>query len=373
MKAYQFIDGHQHAVPTKEEIPESIRRNKYFDIEDRSGKLFMTQGFINWSRPVSNEIFFVNQARFDLMEKTKMAHAIILVLSQLYCNGISKADTYEIISFQNDYNLSLEQRFPSKFTCGFVVNPRYLDQALKEMEKRAAQGFTFLCLPTHYELRDGKFTSCTDKNCQAIFELAEKLNLAIQFHPYDYEKIMMNLEDIEGFWAGHIVGLPFLTAHFHYQLTCKSLHIKYPGVRFYLSHANVLAIATMGRKTQAFDGRPDYFSDLIGRPEEALFAPNIFFDNITHDPEMILYIKAKCRTENMFEGSDYPYPLGQGVTYVKGREHEYPGFMLDIAQTRGYITPEENYQMSCKNVTKWLCGSDAQKALQFEKRIGLIS
>lgn len=368
-KAYPIIDGHQHAVPMKEEIPKSIRDAGLFDIEGPPGKQFMTQKFINWSRPVSHNTFFVNKERMETMDAFNMQHAFILTLSQLYCNGLDRDSTYELISFQNDFNRSLQENYPSKFTTGFVVQPRYLDQALEEIEKRSADGFDFLCLPTHYELPDGRYTSCTDDNCQAIFKQAEEFGLAIQFHPYDYEKVMKNLVDENSFWAGHVLGLHYLTAHLHYQLTCKNLHEKFKNVNFAFSHGNILATATMGRKTQAFDGRPDLFPDVVGRPEEVLFAPNLFSDLITHDEVYILYLKEKGLLGNYYEGTDFFYPLAQAAWYVKGREKEYAGFILDLAEQKSYITDVENRMISYLTAPRWLYGDNATMLLNLRNRI----
>lgn len=368
-KAFPIIDGHQHAVPMKVEIPMSIRNAQLFDIEGPPGQQFMTQKFINWSRPISHPTFFINNERLEMMEAFNIEHAIILTLSQMYCNGFDEIRTYELMSFQNDFNCTLQENYPSKFTTGFVVQPRYRDQALKEIEKRSAEGFDFLCLPTHYERPDGTYVSCTDENCQAIFKQAEEFGLAIQFHPYDYEKVMKNLIDVDSFWAGHVLGLQYLTAHLHYQLTCKNLHTKFKDVNFAFSHGNILATATMGRKTQAFDGRRDLFPEVSGRPADALFAPNLFSDLITHDPELILYLKAKGCLGNYFEGTDLPYPLGQGVWYVEGREKEYPGFMLDVAEQKGYITDIENRMISCRTTPRWLYGDNTAAHLVLRNRI----
>ena len=49
----------------------------------------------------------------------------------VYCNGWEKQDCFDAIRFQNDFNASIQNDYPKKFTCGFVVQPLYMDHALK--------------------------------------------------------------------------------------------------------------------------------------------------------------------------------------------------------------------------------------------------
>ena len=75
----------------------------------------------------------------------------MLCLSQLYCNGWGKKECIDGIRFQNDFNASVQSDNPEKFTCGFVVQPLYMDHALKEIERCVTQlGLNVLCLPTHF-------------------------------------------------------------------------------------------------------------------------------------------------------------------------------------------------------------------------------
>ncbi len=56
---YRIIDGHGHILPRQHQIPKSIKRLGYFNIEELDGKPFMTQDFIKWKRPISHQTFFI--------------------------------------------------------------------------------------------------------------------------------------------------------------------------------------------------------------------------------------------------------------------------------------------------------------------------
>ena len=184
------INGHGHILPEPHEIPKFMKDKGLFWIdEDRK---FMRQE--DWARPITDASFFLED-KLKWMEKHKIDHAVMLCLSQIYCNGWNRQDTYHTIRFQNDFNHSIQARHPDKFTCGFVVQPLHMDDALKEIERCVVElGLKLLCLPTHFQNKNGDWLSIAEKEVDPIYELANKYSLAIEIHPYDGEK-MVNLKD----------------------------------------------------------------------------------------------------------------------------------------------------------------------------------
>ena len=59
------------------------------------------------------------------MKQYRIDHAVMLCLSQLYCNGWNKKDCIDGITFQNDFNASIQNDYPDIFTSGFVVLSHY--------------------------------------------------------------------------------------------------------------------------------------------------------------------------------------------------------------------------------------------------------
>jgi aminocarboxymuconate-semialdehyde decarboxylase len=124
------INGHGHLLPEPHEIPKFMKDKKLFWIdEDRK---FMRQD--DWSRPITDPSFFFTE-KLEWMERYGIDHAVMLNLSQVYCNGWEREDANDAIRWQNDFNASIQERRPDKFTSGFVVQPLYLEDALKEIER----------------------------------------------------------------------------------------------------------------------------------------------------------------------------------------------------------------------------------------------
>ena len=175
------INGHGHILPEPGEVPKFMKDKKLFWID--SDRKHMRQG--NWSRPITDPSFFLKD-KLRWMHNNRIDHGVMLNLSQLYCNGWKRQDALDAIRWQNDFNASVQNNHPDKFTCGFVVQPLYLDDALAEIERCVKQlGLKLLCLPTHYLNADGEWLSVADESCFPIFELADKYDLAIEIHPYD--------------------------------------------------------------------------------------------------------------------------------------------------------------------------------------------
>ena len=336
------INGHGHLLPYPEDIPQFMKEKKLFWVDDN--RKFMRQG--DWCRPVTDPSFFLHE-KIEWMAENKIDHEVILTLSQLYCNGLSEQESLDAIRFQNDYNASIQREFPDKFTTGFVVQPRYIDQALKEIERNVTEnGLSLLCLPTHFLNANNKWVVIADESVEPIFELANKYGLAIEIHPYDGEK-MVNIED--KYWRFHLVWMCAQTADAYHFYTLLGIAQKYPNIRTCFAHANMLGQANYGRRLQGFDGRPDLFEGTLD-PRLSNQHPTIYFDTLVHDVETFRLLVNRSGVSQVLAGLDDPYPLGEMET-VPGC---YPGKVIDEALEHGIIKQVDHNAIWKDNVLKWL-------------------
>ncbi|MAQ47560.1 MAG: amidohydrolase [Flavobacteriales bacterium] len=336
------INGHGHVLPEPQQIPIFMKKKKLFWIDEDKG--FMRQG--NWSRPISGPGFFV-QEKIKWMHQNNIDHGVMLCLSQLYCNGWKKKDCFDGIRFQNDFNASVQHAHPKKFTCGFVVQPLYIDQAIKEIDRCVNElGLKILCLPTHFLMANGEWRSTAEADVDPIFELANNYGLAIQIHPYDGEK-MIALKN--QYWRFHLVWMMAQCADTLHVYTLRDLPHKYPKLRTSFAHGGMLGMANYGRRVHGFDGRPDLFKNLQD-PRKTLGHKNIYFDTLVHDPHTLNLLKKRVGVKQIIMGLDDPYPLGE----IEGVGNSYPGRILDQANSEGLITKQEKKDIWCKNVLDWL-------------------
>lgn len=335
------INGHGHLLPEPHQIPRFMKDKGLFWIDE--DKKFMHQG--TWSRPITDASFFLKE-KLEWMEKNAISHGVMLNLSQIYCNGWSRKDANDAIRFQNDFNASVQHDYPDKFTCGFVVQPLYMEDALKEIERCVKLGMKLLCLPTHYLNQDKEWVSVADDSVFPIYELANEYGLAVEIHPYDGDK-MIQLKD--EYWRFHLVWMMAQTADTLHLYTLKGIPDKFPNIRTCFAHGCMLGQANYGRRVQGFDGRPDLFKG-AQNPRDFLGHPNLFFDTLVHDPYTLQLLKHRVGVPQIIAGLDDPYPLGEMET-VPGC---YPGKVIDDAIELNILSKKEASLIWKDNVLKWL-------------------
>ncbi|MEZ5058332.1 MAG: amidohydrolase family protein [Saprospiraceae bacterium] len=336
------INGHGHLLPNPEQIPAFMKEKKVFWIDE--DKKFMRQG--DWKRPVTDPSFFLKE-KLEWMEKNDIVHEVILNLSQLYCNGMEQNLTRDVIRFQNDFNASVQSENPKKFTCGFVVQPAYVEDAIKEIERCVNRlKLRLLCLPTHFLNKEGDWTAIADESTIPIFEKANELGLAVEIHPYDAPKIV-NLKD--QFWRFHLVWMCAQTADAYHMFTLLDFPRKFPHLRTCFAHGNQFGQINLGRRIQGFEGRPDLFEGAT-HPRRNIVAANVFFDTLVHDVLSLEMLVKRQGISQILAGLDDPYPLGEMET-VPG---SYPGKVIDEGVETGVLTQKDRKDIWKKNVEIWI-------------------
>ena len=279
MKRKLRINGHSHLLPYPEEIPQFMKDKEIFWVDDER-KHMLQKG---WSRPVTHSSFFLNE-KLEWMDENKIDHAVVLNLSQLYGNGLRLEEMKKALRFQNDFNAKVQLENASKFTCGFVVHPGFIQGALWETERCVKElDLKVLCLPTHFMDSIGQWRSVFDKENDPIFELANEYNLAIEVHPYDGEK-MIKLENTS--WRFHLIWMLAQCGDAYHFYTLNGMQERYPNIRTCFAHGGQMAQMNLGRRIQGFDGRPDLFEGKI-HPRKAVGHENIYFDTLVHDTDSL--------------------------------------------------------------------------------------
>ncbi len=338
------INCHAHVLPYAHEIPAFMRDQKIFWINDAG--THMCQG--QWTRPITHESFFVNE-KLTWMDKHRIDTAVVINLSQLYCNGYEESLSRDVIQFQNDFNARLQSEHAERFIGGFVVQPRFVDQALAEIERCVnLHHMPVLCLPTHFIGDDGHWISIADEHTKPIFELANYYKLAVEIHPYGAEE-MIDLKDT--YWRFHLVWMCAQTADAYHMYTMMGFDEKFPDVRICFAHGNQFGQVGVGRRSQGYNGRPDLFEGATD-PISHLGAKNIYFDSLVHDIwSLDLMLKRQPHTQIVC-GIDDPYPLGEMET-VPGC---YPGKILDDAEVHSIISATQKQDIWHKNALQWIYG-----------------
>lgn len=352
------INGHSHLLPYPEQIPQFMKDNEIFWVDD-ARKYMLQKG---WKRPVTDSSFFLNE-KIEWMDQFKIDHAVVLNLSQLYGNGLRLEEMKQALRFQNDFNAQVQREHPNRFTCGFVVHPGHIRGACWEIERCYHQlGMRLLCLPTHFMDTIGSWRSIFSRDNKPIFELANELKLAIEIHPYDGEKFIL-LENTS--WRFHLIWMLAQCADAYHFMTLNGFQEQYPNIRVCFAHGAQLAQINLGRRIQGFDGRPDLFEGKH-HPRKAVGHRNIFFDTLVHDTGSLKLLVENQGAQQVILGLDDPYPLGEMESTPQS---SYPGKILDLAKDREIINQQEYDAMWNSNILQWLYGDDEQEKSKLINRI----
>ncbi|MEZ4910901.1 MAG: amidohydrolase family protein [Saprospiraceae bacterium] len=320
-----------------------MREQKIFWISD-DGK-FMCQD--SWQRPITDPSFFLHE-KLEWMQKNSIDKEVILNLSQLYCNGVPRQTTKDIIQFQNDYNRYIQGAYMDKFIGGFVIQPLFIDDALEEIQ-RCTSGpnpMKLVCLPSHFLNDDGEWLSVVDHSLKPIFELINALGLAVEIHPYNAEQ-MIGLKD--EFWRFHLIWMCAQTADTWHRFSLLDFQNLYPNMRTCFAHGNQVGMVVHGRRIQGFKGRSDLFPNTVS-PLDSMDCANVFVDSIVHDPYSLQLILHRIGSDQIVAGLDDPYPLGEMDSVLDS----YPGKVLDDAVALGILSKAQQTQIWHQNVLRWI-------------------
>ena len=358
MKRKLRINAHSHLLPYPEEIPQFMKDKEIFWVDDER-KHMLQKG---WSRPVTHSSFFLDE-KLEWMDDNKIDHAVVLNLSQLYGNGLRLEEMKKSLRFQNDFNAKVQLENASKFTCGFVVHPGFIQGALWEIERCVKElDLKLLCLPTHFMDSIGQWRSVFDKENDPIFELANEYNLAIEVHPYDGEK-MIKLENTS--WRFHLIWMLAQCGDAYHFYTLNGMQERYPNIRTCFAHGGQMAQMNLGRRIQGFDGRPDLFEGKT-HPRKAVGHENIYFDTLVHDTDSLDLMLKRQGSSQIIMGLDDPYPLGEMESEAQS---SYPGKLLDLGLERKLINQTQYDEIWEDNTLRWLFGSDKAEAEKLIQKI----
>ena len=358
MKRKLRINGHSHLLPYPEEIPQFMKDKEIFWVDDER-KHMLQKG---WSRPVTHSSFFLDE-KLEWMDDNKIDHAVVLNLSQLYGNGLRLEEMKKSLRFQNDFNANVQLENASKFTCGFVVHPGFIQGALWEIERCVKElDLKLLCVPTHFMDSIGQWRSVFDKENDPIFELANEYNLAIEVHPYDGEK-MIKLENTS--WRFHLIWMLAQCGDAYHFYTLNGMQERYPNIRTCFAHGGQMAQMNLGRRIQGFDGRPDLFEGKT-HPRKAVGHENIYFDTLVHDTDSLDLMLKRQGSSQIIMGLDDPYPLGEMESEAQS---SYPGKLLDLGLERKLINQTQYDEIWEDNTLRWLFGSDKAEAEKLIQKI----
>lgn len=294
------IDSHTHIIPKK--LPNWTEKFGYGDFiylqHHKRGSAKMMRGNQFFREIKENswnpDVRIHEYAAFNTQVQ------VVCTIPVMFSYWAKPIDCLEISKFLNDHLADIVVQYPKNYLGLGTIPMHDCELALLELERCKQIGLSGIQIGSNINdlnLNEGRFFP--------IFELCEKLGMAILVHPWN----MMGQQNMQRYWLPWLVGMPAETSRAICSLIFGGVFEKLPKLRVNFAHAGGSFLATIGRIQHAFECRPDLVA--IDNPvEPRAYLGKFWVDSVTHDPMILDFVLKLQGSKRITLGSDYPFPLG---------------------------------------------------------------
>jgi aminocarboxymuconate-semialdehyde decarboxylase len=242
---------------------------------------------------------FAPVRRIADMDSEGIGRQLLSPIPVLFCYWGSPQATAEFAHVQNDYIAQTVAAQPDRFLAAGTVAMQAPELAIRELQRIASMGFQAVEIGTNVE---GRYLD--DPAVVEVLEAAAELGLAVFVHPWD----AIGEERLKTYYLPHMVALPADTAAAIARLIFGGVLDRLPKLRIGFAHGGGSFVPLLARIDHGFKVRPEA-KVAINRPPST-YVQRLFFDSITHDPELIEMLCRRVGSHRVMLGSDYPFDMG---------------------------------------------------------------
>jgi aminocarboxymuconate-semialdehyde decarboxylase len=242
---------------------------------------------------------FAPVRRIADMDAGHMHRQLLSPIPVLFCYWASPEATAEFARIQNDFIAECVARYPDRFLGAGTVAMQAADLAIRELERIAKLGFRAVEIGTNVM---GRYLD--DPQVGEVLSAAAKLNLAVFVHPWD----AIGEDRMRAYYLPHMVALPADTSLAIARLIFGGVLDHLPSLRIGFAHGGGNFLPLLARFDHGFKVRREAQVN-IKRPPSS-YVKTLYFDSITHDPEIIEFMCRRVGSDRIMLGSDYPFDMG---------------------------------------------------------------
>jgi aminocarboxymuconate-semialdehyde decarboxylase len=138
-----------------------------------------------------------------------------------------------------------------------------------------------------------------------FWEAAEATGAVVLVHPATRG---VDLPGLDRYYLWNTVGNPLETAVAGAHLVMAGVLERFPRLKVVLAHGGGALLAVRGRLRRAHGFQPQARSRLRGSPDASL--RRLYYDTVTHDPELLAALVAYAGADHVLLGSDRPFDMG---------------------------------------------------------------
>lgn len=242
---------------------------------------------------------FAPVRRLSDMNAEHIGRQLLSPIPVLFCYWGSPEATAEFARIQNDNIAQVVTDYPDRFLGAGTVAMQAPKLAIRELDRIAALGFPAVEIGTNVM---GRYLD--DPAVVEVLEAAAELGLAVFVHPWD----AIGEERMMAYYLPHMVALPADTATAIARLIFGGVLDRLPKLRIGFSHGGGSFLPLLARIDHGFQVRHEAKVSITQPP--STFVSRLFFDSITHDPELIQMMCRRVGSNRIMLGSDYPFDMG---------------------------------------------------------------
>lgn len=293
------IDVHTHIMPPKwEDFASRFGITGWPSVKQHSSCSATIMLGDREFRHVTDQCFAPVRRIAD-MEEEGIARQLLLPIPVLFCYWGSPNATAEFARIQNDYIAQTVAKHPGRFLAAGTVAMQSPELATRELERIASIGFRAVEIGTNVGGLYPDHPSVVE-----VLQAAADLGLAVFVHPWD----AIGEDLLRAYYLPHMVLLPAETSIAIARLIFSGVLDRVPKLRIGFAHGGGSFVPLLHRIDHGFKVRPEA-KVAIDRPPST-YLHRLFFDSITHDPEVFEMLCRRVGSHRVMLGSDYPFDMG---------------------------------------------------------------
>jgi aminocarboxymuconate-semialdehyde decarboxylase len=299
LEAGRAIDVHTHIMPPRwEDVASRFGVDGWPWVKRRSTCAACIMLGDREFREVTDQCF-VPARRITDMNSVHVRRQLLSPIPVLFCYWGPPEATAEFARIQNDFIAESVASFPDRFLAAGTVPMQAPRLAIRELERIAGMGFQAVEIGTNVM---GRYLD--DHEVVEVLTAAADLGLAVFVHPWD----AIGEDRMRSYYLPHMVALPADTALAIARLIFGGVLDRLPKLRIGFSHGGGSFLPLLARFDHGFRVRREARVK-IERPPSS-YLDRLYFDSITHDPEVIRFMCQRVGSDHVMLGSDYPFDMG---------------------------------------------------------------
>jgi len=150
---------------------------------------------------------------------------------------------------------------------------------------------------------NGKNLTDPSLGLEKFFAKANELGIVVFMHPLGFTQG----ERLSNHYFNNVIGNPLETTIAVSHLIFDGVIARYPKIKFLAAHGGGFLAHYWARMDHAWGARKDCRTVIKKKPSSYL--EKIYFDTITHDPEMLGNLVNRFGANHVMLGTDYPYDM----------------------------------------------------------------